>query len=293
MSFKYYSVNIHKLYIFFKIIVVFLVCVIVIPWALNLFYQVFQNWGWKVNEKGYGDLQLLPDFLGGLFGVLVGFMLEGTLIKQWQLLNRYQGMIFSLKNELDEILSELKGCETIFNSGEKEYIEKLKGFYKNDLDIDYKDNADYGNYFEKFTNILSKSSMTIKEFNDIWKDPIFNDDVPLIGCTVLGCVMSSIENRMVFYTLPKGFWSDIKSIYSFFLKVLVFCSFGKVKKFLQNKINQIETKNILYSQLCNIYSSIVYINENFNNENFPRLLILYRIKELKKEIKRIKVIMDK
>ena len=80
MEATYYNIYTHKLYLWVKILLVFSLCVVVIPIVLGgitWLYIIWGKWRHSTSDIATGwDLGLLSSYLGGLIGIIVGFFLK-------------------------------------------------------------------------------------------------------------------------------------------------------------------------------------------------------------------------
>lgn len=132
---NYYSVNGHRGTIIFWVIVAFIVCCLVFPWIIAVFNWIFKQWGWSLDSQNVLNLELIPDFLGGLCGVIIGFIIEGVLISKLKILTKYAGMIQPLCEELRSIKELL--FDRKLNLFKKDYEmgkELFYNFYRWNID---------------------------------------------------------------------------------------------------------------------------------------------------------------
>lgn len=106
---KHYSVFWHRAVLIAYLILIFCISTVVIPWILKLVYSLFSTWEGFSGELAAGDsseyLMLLPDFFGGLFGILIATLLDSIIVARLIHLKRYDALTSVLWAELDEIRS--------------------------------------------------------------------------------------------------------------------------------------------------------------------------------------------
>lgn len=123
----YYNVKKHQIIIWILIGVTFLVAVFGIPWVIGFVKWVFSwipLWQKDTTVEGF-DLGVLPDFLGGMVGILVGFLMEWLLFSQLKTLSKYKAFLLSLDLELNSIYDLL--------TSENEYNPVIKIIVLDDI----------------------------------------------------------------------------------------------------------------------------------------------------------------
>lgn len=111
---EYYNVKLQKCAIIAFIILTFVGCCFVLPWGIYYLGKLFSVFGWTLD-----DVNGLTNFLGGLFGVFLGFIIENLLVGKLQQLSRYMHLIECLNRELANLNSH---CEKCINEGIAEGI---------------------------------------------------------------------------------------------------------------------------------------------------------------------------
>ena len=132
---SYYSVWGHRIFLAICLLVVFIICIFVFPWILKLIYSFFSKIpGFFVgNSCEINELSLLPDFLGGLCGILVGVFLDATIVSRWIHLKKYTSLLGILNQEFDEIkkLEKKWSVEKCLQAVKKNiYNKKFKSSYE-------------------------------------------------------------------------------------------------------------------------------------------------------------------
>lgn len=96
----YYNIFHHKIWIVFCIIIVSLICFIVFPFFIKFLYDLFEKCIWEA--EGYA-LDSLPDFFGGMCGIVIGFFIDGWLIDKIRHLTELEKILLGLNSELINI----------------------------------------------------------------------------------------------------------------------------------------------------------------------------------------------
>lgn len=108
---KHYSIFWHKLGFVAYLIVLFAVCALAFPWLLKLIYMLFSAipcFAEVPTVEGDSNpyLSLLPDFLGGLCGILIAALLDSVIISRLVHLKKYEALVSILWDELKAIEEE-------------------------------------------------------------------------------------------------------------------------------------------------------------------------------------------
>lgn len=113
-------------------------------------------------------LQLLPDFLGGMAGILVGFILDFWFIDRLKIIRHYEAMLNPLDREFKDIKAEYdRRCErqgqviSALLSGSGTKFETAFGKYNKDY------NADYISIIKKVNDYISAD---VKDVPDCLKN---------------------------------------------------------------------------------------------------------------------------
>lgn len=314
MEATYYNIYTHKLYLWVKILLVFSLCVVVIPIVLGgitWLYIIWGKWRHSTSDIATGwDLGLLSSYLGGLIGIIVGFFFERGLIGQYKRLNHYKDLINVLKMELDEVYFNYNTIwKTEFDIGEKCYLKALK------LNItDFSQTCDVvtGNWVEIRDKISNANKISVAKLNCKWKPQGFSwpADDKLVYMPILCDIMISIDKSAVFLQLPHGFKWDLKILLKCLLMpILIICNFFKFIKLrfwdkeskrakyiidssskLADKILHIDGTNVIFEQLNNVYRDMRYINTH-NSSAYERLLVLFRYKRLIYSIEKLRFLL--
>lgn len=195
---KYYRATWIQITYGIDIILVFLMCILGFPLFLKLIFCLFSEWTWIDSEiaKDVSIFNLLPDFLGGLVGILVGFIIGEVFIDKIKYLSKYKALRALLIKEFQDILN-----------GPKDYISSEINV-KRDIDT-------FDANFAKFKQAIVKTYLNIEypsaQVDAIKPDEFFDDKLKSVMLDlefqlfVLDDVVNSAENDVLFYYLPTLF----------------------------------------------------------------------------------------
>ena len=111
-SVRYYSVPFHKAVLIFYLILFFCFFAMTFPWILKSIYSLFSSLESFTGEadatENISYLSLLPDFLGGLCGILIAALLDSVIISRLTHLKNYQALISVLWDELSDIRNQIQ-----------------------------------------------------------------------------------------------------------------------------------------------------------------------------------------
>ena len=100
---KFYSLFWHRVYLWTLLILISVACAFVFPLVLKWFYHLLVDngvWGFDAEDAG-----LLPDFLGGLCGILIAALLDSFIISRMEHLKKYEALVNVLNEEIKSIES--------------------------------------------------------------------------------------------------------------------------------------------------------------------------------------------
>lgn len=134
---KTYSPGLVSFLLYVILIVASVACIFVFPFLLRLVGSALAQCNWLLqplaqagsNEPVTG-LSLLPDFLGGMAGILVGFILDFAIIEKLKIVRQYQSMLKPLDAELDKfenLKSHLSDIQKVISL----YDEKMENIPEN------------------------------------------------------------------------------------------------------------------------------------------------------------------
>lgn len=109
---KYYNLTAHRAWLWASLFIVAILCAGVFALAIKWFYYllVFIIPEGFFGFKGqYEDI--LPDFLGGLCGIIIGASLDSFIISRLEHLKKYEAIVNVLNYEIQEIELALTGDE--------------------------------------------------------------------------------------------------------------------------------------------------------------------------------------
>ncbi len=95
------------------IVLAFLVCAFVVPWIIGIIYHSLIGWSGKGNPcLNWFFSGLLPDFMGGMVGLFIGFIVEWWLVSKLRIISKYD----SIKVPLKECLTGIKSTADLFKT---------------------------------------------------------------------------------------------------------------------------------------------------------------------------------
>lgn len=103
---KYYNVTAHRVVILIYMILTIVLLVFVVPLIVASINWLLTKFGWSETEEFFNS-KLLPDFLGGFMGIIIGYVLESTYLRRLKLLRQYEAIKTLLVDELDELFKDL------------------------------------------------------------------------------------------------------------------------------------------------------------------------------------------
>lgn len=104
---RYYNVTAHKIVLLVWLIIIAGISILIFSMCVAGIEYVFRSCAdlWSQEpEKGKLNLGVLPDFLGGMTGIIVGFFLEWFVFEKIKTLSKYQTVLSCLKIEFDKII---------------------------------------------------------------------------------------------------------------------------------------------------------------------------------------------
>ena len=107
--FRPYRIGLHKLMLILCMVVIVVLCIFTFSFFITFISKKFE----ESSRLEYVDTTILPDFLGGLCGILIASLLEFSIISKLNNLKYYEAMVPCLKEEFDKILNQLfieKNC---------------------------------------------------------------------------------------------------------------------------------------------------------------------------------------
>lgn len=130
-----YNACLTQVWLWIKLIGISIVCTLLIPFILRLIVMWFNDpifpWSdwFTIPVAGEPAISLLPDFLGGMAGILVGFALDFLILDKIKTIRQYVSMLKPLDAEFDGILgnyyndTEASGKKFLVISQEKAFSE--------------------------------------------------------------------------------------------------------------------------------------------------------------------------
>lgn len=158
-----YNISAHKIAIVIWIIIIFLLCVFILPFLLSSVAKILDNVS-IINEK------VLPDFLGGMIGIVIGFFIESGLIKKYRRIDDFKAVYDSLEVYFGELKEKIENDIEIENDREKENDIKNDAIDFNPYRYDFQLLRDVTNSIEKdslFLNLPNYALSDSKEGKNI------------------------------------------------------------------------------------------------------------------------------
>lgn len=109
---RYYSITAHQLVLVSWLIIISLLLIFIFSLFIGGIERLYQEWDgmWAAEVNGESstsglgfNLGVLPDFLGGMIGILVGFFLEWLIFEKIKNLSKYRTIISCLNLEFEKI----------------------------------------------------------------------------------------------------------------------------------------------------------------------------------------------
>ena len=107
---KHYSILGHKIVLLAYLIIFFFISAFVFPWVLKHIYILFSSWESFAGgaESGGDYLSLLPDFLGGLCGILIAALLDSMIISRLSHIKKFEALMSILWDELSDVREQVE-----------------------------------------------------------------------------------------------------------------------------------------------------------------------------------------
>ncbi|MCH5165040.1 MAG: hypothetical protein J1G01_01395 [Clostridiales bacterium] len=185
----YYNTKSHIFIIIVEMILVFLLCVAVIPYMIKGIYSLFESgympWFDKIPVSSTGSsandgTTKMPDFLGGMIGVILGFVFDLLFIVRIRRIVRYKLLMTSLTGEFDRLWNDID---------EKIRAEDRNEFKKQIFEFACTNNDTY-------TVLNEKVTLHVYPLRESLSDTIMK--------WAIGDIVSSVENESLFSNLPRS-----------------------------------------------------------------------------------------
>lgn len=147
-EFRYYSITAHQIVLVIWMLIISLFLIFIFSLFIGGIERLYQEWDWmwtgednrESGTSGVGfNLGVLPDFLGGMVGILVGFFLEWLIFEKIKNLSKYRTIISCLKIEFDKIemllthqrkkINEVITDDIVLSAENSVIIENLPHFF--------------------------------------------------------------------------------------------------------------------------------------------------------------------
>lgn len=195
---SFYSIFWHRIYWGMMMLIILLGSMFLLPPFLKTMEQLISQI-WNLDS----DKALLPDFFGGLCGILVGFLIDAIVFQKIQDLRKYNAIVKSINTEFKDLVEKTldKHFETtIAGSGD---INKVRDdILKVLVDESFKSQNDIckkepSTALDSYINILNGDCV-----DDILEHKIESLSMVGLDMGVLDVVVSDPENISLFYNLP-------------------------------------------------------------------------------------------
>lgn len=248
----YYNAFFRQFLYVVQIVIITIICLIIIPYILLPFFHLAACDSWFTdNVSNTNGLSLLPDFLGGIMGVIIGFMIDGFFIDKIKYLSKYRALSIELNAELGNILCDPEYGGAINDSNREDFYEFLFKICEN-FSIEWIT-------LEKL-NTFSSSL----DNNSILNSLINYYTGKKIKIYILDDIVSSIDNDVLFIKLPT---------YRVLTNKKFVCKNAFIKKQdTENVLRKITISNLLHriSKLINDFNNICDAEERKKN-----LILIY------------------
>ena len=108
----YYNVKAHRAVLVIEMLLIaaiMIFCFSILVGAIEMSYAEWESLWSRAGDDGKLNLGVLPDFLGGMSGILAGFLLEWGIFEKIKNLSKYETIISCLELEFKKIEDTLKG----------------------------------------------------------------------------------------------------------------------------------------------------------------------------------------
>ena len=240
----YYSACFRQVLYIIQIIIITAICLTIIPYILLGFFHLAacDPWFTDTVDNNINGLSLLPDFLGGIMGVIIGFMIDGFFIDKIKYLSKYRALSIELNAELWNIL-----CDP--NYGKENFYEFLFNIFNN-FSKKWITATELNHYLEENANVLNS---LIEYYTD-----------KKIKVYILDDIVTSIDNDVLFIKLPT---------YRVIIDKKFVCKNAFIEKLDgHNVLPKITISNLLHriSKLINEFNNICKAKEREKN-----LILIY------------------
>lgn len=107
---NYYNVLKHKVMLWICAVIITIGCIFGFSYAVGGIECLLRLWGFGNIEKNPNQILnsgVLPDFLGGMLGIIIGFFLDWGIFEKIRNLTKYQQILSCLEVEFTTILKSL------------------------------------------------------------------------------------------------------------------------------------------------------------------------------------------
>ena len=101
---SYYDIKFHKKFLLLYALLTLILCLVVFVLLLRGIFEIIYHLPFlKLGNGSSGDYSYLADFLGGLIGIIIGFIADAVYISRWQHLKKYKALLNILNPEFDSV----------------------------------------------------------------------------------------------------------------------------------------------------------------------------------------------
>ena len=107
----YYNVKAHRAVLVIEMLLIaaiMIFCFSILVGAIEMSYAEWESLWSRAGDDGKLNLGVLPDFLGGMSGILAGFLLEWSIFEKIKNLSKYETIIVCLDIELTNVRESIK-----------------------------------------------------------------------------------------------------------------------------------------------------------------------------------------
>ncbi len=206
-----YSPGWVSFWLYVILIAVSVACIFAFPFLLRLVVSALAQCNWllqPLTQTGGGEttgISLLPDFLGGMAGILVGFILDFAIIEKLKTIRQYQSMLKPLDAEFDKFES-LKSSLSDIQKVISLYDEKMENIPKNVMGRFSSRDGVYYSQLAKRVDFTAPKEWDVTQFLELLKKVnlvcCVGLSLPHIERRIVDDIIADYENSAAIYRLP-------------------------------------------------------------------------------------------